>query len=446
MTTDQTHIIGAGISGLGAAHLLARDGQDTILWEAASQPGGRAGWAMWDDRCLEYGGKNYASDWRIFNSFLDEFGLTERDRQHPNFHIVLNDRLIGLEKKTTPVSALKMLWNIGPVASMEFNRLMAQTRRNAAELNYSEGLIEEIEARYDRLPVSNLFHRNLANGPLRMFSIIMGGAEPEETYLSQIALFLASFGKGSHHSIPGGMRLLFDALAQGKDLRHGNRLTRIEVENNRLTALHFDRGDGKAHIEPATQALVTLPLNRLLDVIDLPPALAAEARLIRYFPLALINAIYDEDVFTPHMNSIMFGPGSVLGHCSANRMYTRNHVRFTLSGRAARQVLHRPDEELMALAEADFARYHPIAGKRLHFHVQRHMGGICAYAPNFTGIKRRLLDHFASIQGLEIAGDYLDGHNMEGCLTSAEKAVARLQGTTSSGGNLASGRQQRDAA
>lgn len=422
---NMIHIIGAGITGMGAAHMISKQGGDCAIWEAEDYMGGRAGYTTWEGQCLEWGGKNYASDWRIFNSFANEFVLNERDCQHPNFHIVLRNRLIGLEKKNTLKSALRMMWNIGLPASLEFNRLMAQARKNAARLNYTEGLIEEIESRYDRMPISNLFHRNLANGPLRMFSIIMGGAEPEETYLSQIMLFLSSFGKGSHHSIPGGTKRMFDALAAGKDMRYGTRLTRIEIENDRLKALHFDE-NGKSRIEPARQALVTLPLNQLLTVLDLPEDIRAEAALIRYFPLALINAIYDEDVFTPHMNSIMFGPDSVLGHCSANRMYTRNHVRFTLSGRAARQVLHYPDAQLIDMAEREFARFHPIPGKRLYAHVKRHMGGICAYAPNFTHIKRRLLNHIAGIEGLEIAGDYLDGHNMEGCLISAENAVDRL--------------------
>ncbi|MFV0334849.1 MAG: protoporphyrinogen/coproporphyrinogen oxidase [Tropicimonas sp.] len=423
--TDRVHVIGAGISGLGAAHLLAREGADSVIWEAAEKPGGRAGYHLWEGQCLEYGGKNFASDWTIFNSFATEFGLIERDIQHPNFHIVLNDRLIGLAKKTTPGSAVKMLWNIGPTASLEFQRLLAQAKRNAGRLNHTEGLIQEVEDKHDHLPISHLFHRNLAQGPLRMFSIIMGAAEPEETYLSQILLFLSSFGKGTHHSVPGGLVRLFDALSKGKDLRLNARLTRIEVENGRLKALHIEEG-GKTRVEPAERAIVTLPLNRLVELVDLPGDIRAEAGLIRYFPLALINAIYDADVFTPQMNSIMFQPGSILGHCSANRLYTKNHVRFTLSGRAARQVLHLPDEVLIERAEAEFGRFHPIAGNRVHYHVQRHWDGICGYAPRFTRIKRRLLDHIATIGGLEIAGDYLDGHNMEGCLTSARKAVGRM--------------------
>lgn len=425
--SDQIHVIGAGIAGMGAAHRLAREGQDAIVWEASDKPGGRAGYTMWNGECLEYGGKNYASNWTNFMALADEFDLTDRDRQHPNFHIVLNDQLIGLEKKQTLGSAIEMLRNIGPVASIEFLRLMRTARKLAPRLNYAEGLITDIERRYDDRAVAELFHRNLANGPLRMFSIIMGGAEPDETYLSQIMLFLSGFGKGSHHSVPGGLVRLFGALSKGKDLRFGARITRIELDGNRLAALHLVE-KGNAYRVPARHAISTLPLNLLLKVLDLPADIRAEAEKIRYFPLALINAIYDRDVFTESMNSIMFAPGSILGHCSANRMYQRNRVRFTLSGRAARAVLGYSDETLIALAEQEFRRFHPIEGNRVHYHVQRHMGGICAYAPHFTGIRRRLLDHIATIDGLEIAGDYLEGHNMEGCLSSAMAAVERLSG------------------
>lgn len=423
----KTHVVGAGITGLGAAHFLARRGEDCVVHEAADKAGGRAGYHMWEGECLEYGGKNYASDWRLFGGLIDEFGLGERDVQHPNFHIVMNGRLVGLEKKQTLSSGWALLNRIGLRASLEFRQLLATAKANAGALNYSEGLIEEIERRHDDAPISEKFHPNLAYGPLRMFSIIMGAAEPEETYVSQIMLFLASFGKGSHHSVTGGIRQLFDALVSGKDCRFGERLTRIEVSDGRLRALHFENARGETRVERCERAIVTLPLNRLVETIDLPDEIRAEAARIRYFPLALINAVYDRDVFTPEMNSIMFDQGSILGHCSANRMYQRNRVRFTLSGAAARPYLEHGDEALVMAAEQAFRRRHPIEGKLVYAHVQRHLGGICAYAPNFTAIKRRLLAHFATIEGLEIAGDYLEGHNMEGCLTSAEKAVDRLQ-------------------
>ncbi|RWT92234.1 hypothetical protein [Raoultella ornithinolytica] len=122
----------------------------------------------------------------------------------------------------------------------------------------------------------------------------------------------------------------------------------------------------------------------------------------------------------------MFEPGSVLGHCSANRLYQPELVRFTLSGAAARKVLHHPDETLIALAETEFSRRMPISGQLVTARVTRHMGGICAYAPNFTRVKAALLAGVERIAGLAIAGDYLEGHTMEGCLHSAELASQRI--------------------
>jgi len=425
---ETIHVIGAGISGLGTAHLLQRQGEKAVVHEATKALGGRAGYTEWEGECLEYGGKNYASNWRIFNDFIYEFGLGERDEQHPNFHIILNDKLIRLEKKQSLSSAFGLVKAIGVASSIEFQHLLSVAKRHATSINYTGGLIEEFERKYDDRPISELFHHNLAYGPLRMFSIIMGAAEPEEMYLSQIIQFLSSFGKGSHHSVTGGIAKFFDALAADKEIRFSQSLDRIEVENNRVKALHFATGT-KSRQEKASKVISTLPLHVLLKVLDLPDDVRRQAERIRYYPLALVNAVYDQDVFTPAMNSIMFGPGSILGHCSANRMYQKNRVRFTLSGRAARSVLEYGDEALVSLCEQEFRRFHPIDGKRIHYHVQRHMGGICAYAPRFTEVKRTLLDHISDIEGLEIAGDYLEGHNMEGCLMSAEKAVAQMTRT-----------------
>ncbi|MGI9498999.1 MAG: hypothetical protein ACR2P3_03110, partial [Geminicoccaceae bacterium] len=147
---------------------------------------------------------------------------------------------------------------------------------------------------------------------------------------------------------------------------------------------------------------------------------------IRYFPLALINASYDGPVFRDGINSIMFEPGSPLGHCSANRIDRPNHVRYTLSGAKAREILDQPDAALIDIAEGTFSRRLPIQTRRTFYHVARHEGGICAYGPYFTEAKRDLLRATLSIDGLEIAGDYLEGHTMEGCITAAKAAVVRL--------------------
>lgn len=419
------HIIGAGITGLGAAHLLKRRGFRPVVFEAASQAGGRAGYHLRDGACYETGGKNFSSAHRVINGLLSEFGIAERDVQHAGFQIVMDGKLRTLDKKRTLSGDFRLASALGIRGALQFKRLMDIAMRHAEVLNHESGVIEELEARYDGRPVSATMARRLAYGPLRLFSIIAGAAEPEETYVSQLLLFLAGFKAGSHHSIPGGMVRLFDALARDQRVHYGTRVERIVVRDGRVDGLLVSDRQG-AHLVPAQRVLCSLPLPQLMTLVDMPEDVRRAATQVRYFPLALINAEYDCDVFGDDLTSIMFDPGSPLGHCSANRLYQKNRVRFTLSGRRAREVLHLPDDELVALAEREFSRYCPIRGRRLYSHVARHEPGLCAYAPHYSGIRRTLTQYFAGIEGLHVAGDYLDGHNMEGCLLSAERAVNEI--------------------
>lgn len=422
---DDISIIGAGISGMGAAHMLERRGFAPVIFEASSQPGGRAGYHLHEGFCYEVGGKNFSSGHRIINGLLNEFGIVERDVQHAGFHLVMDGKLRGFDKKRTLSGDLRLVTALGIRGALQFKRLLDRAMRHADALNYESGIIEELEARFDRFPIADVMARRLAYGPLRMFSIIAGAAEPEEAYLSNLTLFLAGFKSGSHQSIPGGIVRLFDALVRGKTMRFNTRIERIVVQNNRIQGLEVRDAQGRHSIR-TRHVLCTLPLHQLLSVLDVPEEIRRVATQVRYFPLALVNAEYERDVFHDGMSSIMFDQHEHIGHCSANRLYQKNKVRFTLSGRRAREVLHFPDEKLVSLAEREFRRYSPINGERTYCHVTRHDAGLCAYAPNFTRIRRILTEYFATIEGLHIAGDYLDGHNMEGCLMSAERAVRTL--------------------
>ena len=423
---EPVHIIGAGISGLGAAHYLSRQGIPSIIHEAGQTIGGRAGCIRSDGHIFEVGGKNFSTGWLRFIELLDEFGLNDFEPQHPGFHIILKNRLIALEKSKTLSGDLRLATKLGLRSAMQFWRLLTFARVNADHLNYTSGLIEEIENRWDHQTIDKHFTRSLSEGPLRLFSIIMGAAEPDELYPSLLILFASGFGKGEHRAIRGGIGRLHDRLAEGKSIRFGEKVNRIAVENRCVAGLELVSETGQCSRITAKHVLSCVPLHVLKRIVHLPAYARVAADAVRYHPLVLINAIYDQDVFVDNIHSIMFDPGSPLGHCSANRLHQPYHVRFTLSGRAARNVLDRDEDALLKIAETEFSHRLPIQANCTKSLVTRHEGGICGYAPRFSRIKQDLLRGVATIEGLEIAGDYLEGHTMEGCLTSADLAVQRF--------------------
>lgn len=423
---EPVHIIGAGIAGLGTAHYLARNGIPSVIHEASDEIGGRAGCYRRNGHVFEVGGKNYSTGWKRFTSLLSEFGLEDSEPQHPGFHIVLRDRLVALEKSKTLSGDLRLAASLGLKSAVQLRNFLARARANADRLNYTSGLIEDIERQWDHATIDHHFTRTLSDGPLRLFSIIMGAAEPDELYPSLLMLFASGFGKGEHRAIRGGVGRLHCALAEGKSIRFGERVESIAVENGRVVGLDLRSRSGGCSRVATTRVVSCVPLHVLKRILRLPAYARVAADAVRYHPLVMINAVYDRDVFRDNIHSIMFEPGSPLGHCSANRLHQPYHVRFTLSGRAAREVLDADDETLLDIAEREFSRRLPIQANRIFSRVTRHDGGICGYAPHFTRVKRDLLRGVETISGLEIAGDYLEGHTMEGCLASADLAVQRL--------------------
>ena len=422
---EPLYIVGAGIAGLGAAHFARRHGFEPVVLEASDRLGGRAGSITHDGRSYEIGGKNFASDWRLFNGILSGFHGLSFDRQHPSFHIVIDGRLTGFDKRATLSSGLALARRIGIRPALRFNRIVKEAAAQRDRLGYVGGPIEALERRLDHLPLSGHVPPALAAGPLRMFTVIMGAAEPDEFSLATLMLLLASFGKGTHHSLPETTGHLFEHLAAGCEVRLGHRVTRLRSTDGRVVGLDGIGPKGPFSLS-TDRVVVATPLHRLPFLAALDPSIEEAVAAIPYYPLALINADYDEAVFTPSINSIMFDPASPLGHCSANRTYRPQSVRFTLAGRTARTLLREDDETLVAAAEAAFRRVHPLPGRPRFVHVQRHLGGLCAYGFNYSRSRRRLIDGLQRTRGLALAGDYLFGHNMEGCLQSALAAVLHL--------------------
>ena len=422
---EPVHIIGAGVSGLGAAHYLAKHNIPSVIHEVGEYYGGRAACINHEGHSFEIGGKNFSTAWTRFNALLDEFKMTDFEPQHPGFHIVMNDKLVALEKSKTLSGDLRLASEIGFRGAVQFYNFLSQARKYAPDLNYTSGLIEKIEQKWDHATIDKHFTRQLTDGPLRLFSIIMGAAEPSELYPSLLIQFASGFGKGSHKAIKGGVGQFHDNLAKDKNICLGSNVQSIEVENGQVKGLVVKTAGGIEKIT-TNKVISTVPAHILKNIVDLPAYARVAVNALKYHPLVLINAVYDGPVFEKGVHSVMFEPGSVLGHCSANRLDTPNHVRFTLSGKASREILDAPDDILLNIAQGAFAKRQPFKAKCITAHVARHTGGICGYAPYFSKVKKDLLRGAGSIYGLQIAGDYLEGHTMEGCLTSADLAVERL--------------------
>lgn len=430
---QNVHIIGGGISGLGCAHYLDKEGISSIVFEENTSVGGKAGFKYNGDRCLEIGGKNFSSTWPLFNKLLDEFAIREFDDQHVSHHILMKGKIVSFTRNIKLPDSLQMLINLGFKSIFQLKNTLKFIKTHRDEINYYNGLIESIEKEYDNKTITSYFNKKLTHSLFRMSSIIMGGAEPEETYYSTLVNLLKTATEGgthnaikggTHHSIRGGIGRFFKSLSEPHDIRLETKINKILIEDNKVIGLEVSKENKKETIL-VNRVVSSVPLNNLKSMIDFPEDIQNEINKIRYFPVAIIIAEYEEDIFDETINSIMFDNSFHLGHCSANRLTEKNVIRFTLAGKKARAVMSKSDDELIELVEKEFNSVRPITSKRVFYSAQRHIGGICAYGPNYSKARKKITDYIQKIEGLEIAGDYLEGHNLEHCLISAKTAAQK---------------------
>jgi protoporphyrinogen/coproporphyrinogen III oxidase len=421
-SNDPVLIIGAGITGLGSGYYLKKLGIPSLVLESNSQVGGRAGFIKKGDQIFEIGGKNLNESWPHMKNLLMDLRIDEFEPQHRQANILIKNKLLQIPFKLGPLDIFNLVSILGIRGVMQLAKLMHFIKKNNKDINYQSNFMTELEKR-DNIPISKQFVRSLSLGPLRMFSIITGCAEPDETYFSNLVLNLRYQGK--NFSIRGSIIKLFQALENELNIRKNIKCTSIEIKSQRVTGVYLSGINGREYI-PTANVIVALPAHQLERLIKIPEEIINSIRKIRYFPVIIINAIYDRNVFSEKINSLMFSPEYHLSHCSANRHNKLDSVRFTLSGRKAREIMNEPNEKLILLAEKEFNNIIPISAKRIDYHIQRHEPGVCAYGPQYSQIRKQILEYVQSIKGLEIAGDYLEGHNMEGCLTASYNAVERM--------------------
>ena len=431
MTKQNVYVVGGGISGIGASYYLKQHQMVPILIERAPVIGGRAGCEQVGDNIFEVGGKNFNLGGKLSQEILSAHQIDEFDDQHPSFPFMVNGKMYILGKRKEIGRTLySLIRSAGFRGCYQFIKFMEYIGKHRHDLKYGSVLMQSIEDQYDDQPLSHHFSLPLAYGALRMFSIILCGTEPEETYCSTLMAALSE-QQGASVSIHGGINRLFERVLNGQEVMLNTTVRKVVVKRNAVTGLVLSN-NGRDHEVPADQVVLSVPAHALNQMFDLPPDVARDADAVRYSPLILAVAKYHENVFNNKFSSIFFDRSYHLGHVSASRAYEKNVIRYTFSGKKGRKVFQKEDHEVMDLAERELfttiqkVRQKPVTPNRLVYKVYRYDKGVCSYGARFSRLRRRLLDYFSSIRGLALAGDYFNGHNMEGCLSSSKAAVDHL--------------------
>jgi oxygen-dependent protoporphyrinogen oxidase len=424
---DPYLVIGGGASGIAAADFLLQANQPVELLEQGESLGGRIAPGELEGEPVDLGGKNIGQRYRLFREFARRHG-------DPSFeHFGINSSRVGPDGRLTTVDStrrwrsVRQLWRQSPKRDLlRFAWLCARVASREGDGYLGGPYFDGLGRRSDERPISAYFSAAFCQAVIRPMVVRMNGAEPDEVFLGNFGSNLRSL-LDTYDQPKEGMRPLLEGFAARVPVRLRTRARALVIEDGRVRAVEIERA-GRREVWRCAGVVVAAPAPaaaRLLEPVQ--PATARALRQIRYFPVMVIVARYRQPVFTPQVRAIVFPPDQPLSNAGAYGAERLDTVRYTFSGRAAREALAGEPEALLRHAEALLGAHTPVrTEQRRGFVARRFDDGLCAYAPHHADVRAALDESLRDVGGLALAGDYLRGASIEACFRSAHGAAQSL--------------------
>lgn len=421
-------VVGGGWSGIASAWYLHNNGANVTIIDDQPALGGRSTSELFGKKYVTFGGKNIGRNYIRFHEFAKEigenswefFGINSSQvREGKVRKLNSNHRLSGtfqlfIHSKFSDV--LRLIWygiNI---------RLNPNNR-------YLDGPIFRPRGRAKDQKLSEVFGSFVTQNLVRPMTVRMNGAEPDETFLSNFGTNL-SLVLDQFDQISDGFESIFSSIQLKVPTISSSRVTSLNVINSTIDSVEYIDSSGKTN-KIKTQNVVlamTAPQASLLLHRILPIA-AKELSVVPYHPVSVLICEYDRDIFSENTRAIVFDPKSKLSNAGAYGANERYLIRYTFSGKSARDFLlsNPTTQQLIDAAEEEFEKFRPVKNAKLQKSTSKTwLNGLCSYGENSARRLQAIQLEINSIQGLAVAGDYVAGASIEACFKSAEQAVSTL--------------------
>jgi oxygen-dependent protoporphyrinogen oxidase len=423
-------IVGGGVSGLAAAWYLQQRGAETHIFERDGALGGRVGSGLLGTRRLTLGGKNIGRRYCRFRAFAHSHGEHPYEPFGISSSRVLDGRLLTFDS-TARARTLRQLRGV-PVRDLTRLGALALTARRGADARHLGQVSSRRLARHYRdRTVEQVFGPRLRELLLRSLTVRVSAAEPDEVPMANVLPYVGMI-VDSYEQLRGGMDELVSAAGARSKVRLGTEARGLLRDRGAVRGLRLMAATGGSSAERFDGVVVATPADVAARLVqDSAPRLAARLGEVRYFPVAVVLAEYEQPVFEPAIRAIAFGAEKPLSNAGAYGVNDLNVVRYTFSGRVARPlVMADVDPEMLAdMAERTLAPFANVNGNhRLAVAARRMSPGLCAYHRDQASLLGEVAAALRALPGLGLAGDYLRGCSIEACFSAAEDAVAAIPG------------------
>ena len=431
-------VLGAGLSGLYAAHLLAGEGKDVLVLEGSDRIGGRMQTIYHNGHYTEGGGEQIGASYARIIDRARELGveLAEAKNGPRGTAYYYDDKLYGAEdwsgfeshplpapfKGGSPGRALfGLAGRSNPLQSAGDWRNPAHSGRDisAAEFLRQSGLDKDGLAYIDRALNANA---------LETYSIM-------NVYRS-LYLYSQSSGMGPSVYVKGGVQKLMDAMGAAQTVKLGQMISQIEVKPGGVS---IETQSGKRY--QAKHCICSLPFGALRNISVKAPVSEIQQTAINTLPYTQILQIHFE-VEHPYWEKDGL-PADMWTDGPVERIFANRNLdgeltglgRMWINGTGATEINGKSDEDITSLAQDWMAQLRPESGRINVYKIQRWTksnplagGAYMHWAPGQIGKWAGTMEQ--SADRLHFCGEHLSflHTGMEGAMESAEQAAFHLLG------------------